>query len=60
MSRFAYEKDLIPLLNQLAEQIGREKFVAMFEGGVRRGGAQEDGGTPANSPRRVGHALLIG
>jgi hypothetical protein len=28
--RFAYQKDLIPLLNQLAEHIGREEFVAML------------------------------
>ena len=28
--RFAYQKDLIPLLTQLAEQIGREEFVAML------------------------------
>jgi hypothetical protein len=28
--RFAYQKDLIPLLTQLAQHIGREKFVAML------------------------------
>ena len=28
--RFAYQKDLIPLLSSLAEQVGREKFVGMI------------------------------
>jgi hypothetical protein len=31
MFRFAYQKDLIPLLSQLAEQVGREKFVSMVK-----------------------------
>jgi hypothetical protein len=30
MFRFAYQKDLIPLLKQMAEPVGREKFTAML------------------------------
>jgi len=31
MFRFAYQKDLIPLLQELAAQIGRENFVEMLQ-----------------------------
>jgi hypothetical protein len=30
MFRFAYQKDLIPMLKELGTQLGREKFVGML------------------------------
>ena len=33
MFRFAYQKDLIPLLKALSDQIGREKFIQMIKDG---------------------------
>jgi hypothetical protein len=50
MFRFAYQKDLIPLLNQLAEQIGREKFVAMLKEGSDEVVRKKTAGRPPTVP----------
>ena len=57
--RFAYQKDLIPLLNQLAEQIGREKFVAMLKGAVDEVVRKKTSGRPPTVPDLVALAANL-
>ena len=58
MFRFAYQKDLIPLLKELGAQLGREEFAGMLRGAadevVRRNG-RAAGGDPRPGEFRFEH-----
>ena len=57
--RFAYQKDLIPLLTQLAEHIGREEFVAMLRQACDEVVQKKTAGRPSVVPDLVALAANL-
>jgi hypothetical protein len=58
MFRFAYQKDLIPLLKQLGETLGREKLIAMLREAADEVTRRKTAGRPPQVPNLV--ALAAG
>jgi hypothetical protein len=59
MFRFAYQKDLIPLLKELAAQLGREKFVDLLRAASDEVVRKKTAGRPASVADLVSFASRL-